>query len=208
MELKKRNENATNATPKKEQGENRNEELENISIGIERGSIAITRLNEAEERGRSAGGRRNVEASILLGTNAKTRAGETATSERYGWDDHKQAVKPQMGKGKFERFGLKAIADALRGSGVESARAGLSELVNSAVEVSGTVTKRVKRDGQCKLVIEPGASVPGFVVFADCWSDAEKVRARKIRKGSFVSVRGKFRTFGASAVCLSDCRLR
>jgi hypothetical protein len=93
LELKKRNENATNATPKKEQGENRNEELENISIGIERGSIAITRLNEAEERGRSAGGRRNVEASILLGTNAKTRAGETAASERYGWDDHKQAVK-------------------------------------------------------------------------------------------------------------------
>jgi hypothetical protein len=111
-----------------------------------------------------------------------------------------------MGKGTIERFGLKAIADALDGSDVATARKNLSQLVNSAVEVSGTVQKRVKRDGQCKLVIEPG-DVPGFVVFADCRSDAEKVRARKIRKGSPVAVRGKFQTFGASAVCLSDCRI-
>jgi hypothetical protein len=111
-----------------------------------------------------------------------------------------------MGKGTIERFGLKAIAGALDGSDVATARENLSKLVDSAVEVSGTVQKRVKRDGQCKLVIEPG-DVPGFVVFADCQPDAEKVRARKIRKGSVVSVRGKFQTFGASAVCLSDCRL-
>jgi hypothetical protein len=112
-----------------------------------------------------------------------------------------------MGKGTVERFGLKVIADALaRAADVESARENLSELVNSVVEVSGTVQKLVKRDGQCKLVIEPG-DVPGFVVFADCQPDAEKVRARKIRKGSSVSVRGKFETFGAAAVCLSDCRL-
>jgi hypothetical protein len=57
-------------------------------------------------------------------------------------------------------------------------------------------------------VIEPDASVSGFVVFADCRADAEKVRARKIRKGSSVSVRGKFSTFGAAAVCLVDCRLQ
>ncbi len=113
-----------------------------------------------------------------------------------------------MGKGKFKRFSLAAIADALDGSDVLTARDSLSQLVGAAVEVSGTVQKRVKRDGQCKLVIEPGASVPGFVVFADCWSDAEKVRARKIRKGSLVSVRGKFETFGALAVCLTDCRLQ
>jgi hypothetical protein len=112
-----------------------------------------------------------------------------------------------MGKGTVEKFGLKAIADALRGSDVQSARDSLSTVVGAVVEVSGTVRKRVKRDGQCKLVIEPG-DVPGFVVFADCWSDAETVRARKIRKGSFVSVRGKFHTFGASAVCLADCQLQ
>jgi hypothetical protein len=117
-----------------------------------------------------------------------------------------QNERGKMGKGTIERFGLKAIADALDGSDVATARENLSQLVNSAVEVSGTVQKRVKRDGQCKLVIEPG-DVPGFVVFADCLKDAEKVQARKIRKGTPVAVRGKFQSFGALAVCLSDCRL-
>jgi hypothetical protein len=112
-----------------------------------------------------------------------------------------------MGRGKIEKFGLKAIADALDGSDVSAARGSLSQLVGAVVEVSGKVLKRVKRDGQCKLVIEPGASVPGFVVFADCLKDAENFTKLHIRKGSLVSVRGKFQTFGASAVCLSDCRL-
>jgi hypothetical protein len=112
-----------------------------------------------------------------------------------------------MGKGTIEKFGLKAIADALRGSDVQSARDSLSAVVGAVVEVSGTVQKRVRREGECKLVIEPG-DVPGFVVFADCRADAETVTARKIRKGSFVSVRGKFHTFGASAVCLADCQLQ
>jgi hypothetical protein len=111
-----------------------------------------------------------------------------------------------MGKGKFERFSLATIADALRGSDVESARDSLSAVVGAVVEVSGTVQKRVKRDGQCKLVIEPG-DVPGFVVFADCLKDAENFTKLHFRKGSLVSVRGKFETFGAAAVCLSDCRL-
>jgi primosomal replication protein N len=113
-----------------------------------------------------------------------------------------------MGKGTVEKFGLKAIADAVRGSDVQTARESLSQLVGAAVEVSGKVQKRVKRDGQCKLVIEPGASVPGFVVFADCRTDAETVINSKIRKGSSVRVKGKLLTFGASAVCLSDCRLQ
>ncbi len=113
-----------------------------------------------------------------------------------------------MGRGKIEKFGLKAIADAVRGSDVQTARVALSELVGAVMEVSGKVQKRVKRDGQCKLVIEPGASVPGFVVFADCIADAETVINSKIRKGSSVRVKGKLLTFGASAVCLSDCRLQ
>jgi RPA family protein len=112
-----------------------------------------------------------------------------------------------MSKRTIERFGLKAIADALDGSDVATARDRLSQVVGAAVEVSGTVQKRVKRDGQCKLVIQLG-DVPGFVVFADCQPDAETVTNSKIRKGSLVSVRGKFQTFGAAAVCLSDCRLQ
>jgi len=111
-----------------------------------------------------------------------------------------------MGKGTVKKFGLKAIADALRGSDVQSARDSLSQLVGAVVEVSGTVQKVVKRDGQCKLIIEPG-DVPGFVVFADCTSDADTVRNSKIRKGSPVAVRGKFQSYGAAAVCLSDCQL-
>jgi hypothetical protein len=111
-----------------------------------------------------------------------------------------------MGKGKFERFSLAAIADALDGSDVATARDRLSAVVGAVLEVSGTVQKRVKRDGQCKLVIEPG-DVPGFVVFADCISDAENLTKLNIRKGSSVRVKGKFQTFGAAAVCLSECKL-
>jgi hypothetical protein len=110
-------------------------------------------------------------------------------------------------KGTIEKFGLRAIADALESSDVRSARVALSQLVGAVVEVSGKVQKRVKRDGQFKLVIEPG-DVPGFVVFADCLSDAENLTKLHIRRGSLVRVKGKLRTFGASAVCLSDCRLR
>jgi hypothetical protein len=112
-----------------------------------------------------------------------------------------------MGRGTVEKFGLRAIADALDGSDVATARSSLSQLVGAAVDISGKVRKRVKRDGQCKLVIEPG-DVPGFVVFADCGADADTVRNSKIRKGSSVSVRGKFSTFGAVAVCLVDCQLQ
>jgi hypothetical protein len=107
---------------------------------------------------------------------------------------------------KAQKFTLAAIVEAVNGSDVRAARENLSKLVNSVVEVSGKVQKRVRREGECKLVIEPDDE-SGFVVFADCRSDAETVSNSKIRKGSFVSVHGKFKTFGASAVCLSDCRL-
>ncbi len=111
-----------------------------------------------------------------------------------------------MKKLEIEKFGLQTIADAVRGSDVRLARVNLSQLVGAVMDVSGKVQKVVKRDGQCKLVIESG-DVPGFVVFADCLSDAETVIGRKIRKGSNVSITGRLETFGASAVCLSDCRL-
>ncbi len=79
-------------------------------------------------------------------------------------------------------------------------------VVGAVLDIAGKVQKVVKRDGQCKLIIEPG-DAPGFVVFADCTSDADTVRNSKIRKGSSVTVRGKFQSYGAAAVCLSDCRL-
>ncbi len=112
-----------------------------------------------------------------------------------------------MGRGKIEKFGVKAVADALDVSDVVKARVALSPLIGAVVEVSGKVQKRVRREGECKLVIEPDASVPGFVVFADCLTDAENLTKLDVRKGSFVSVRGKFQSFGWAAVCLSECRL-
>jgi hypothetical protein len=112
-----------------------------------------------------------------------------------------------MGKCKVEKFSLTTIKDLLSKSDLDAVRLNLSQLVGAAVDVSGKVLKCAKREGICRLVIEPGASVPGFVVFADCLADLEKVKARKIRKGSLVRVKGKFQSFGASAVCLSECRL-
>ena len=113
-----------------------------------------------------------------------------------------------MKKPKLEKFGLAAIQTVLTNADIETARKSLAFAVGAAVDVSGKVQKLVKREGQCKLVIEPGEVVPGFVVFADCRTDEKAVISRKIRKGSFVSIRGKFQTFGASAVCLSGCRLK
>ncbi len=112
-----------------------------------------------------------------------------------------------MKKGTLEKFSVNAIKAAVNDSDLQSARNSLVFAVGSSVEVSGKVQKRVKRNGQCKLVIQPG-DAPGFVVFADCLSDAESVIRRKVRKGSSVRVKGKLQSFGASAVCLSDCRLR
>jgi len=79
-------------------------------------------------------------------------------------------------------------------------------VVGAVLDVAGKVQKVVKRDGVCKLIIEPG-NAPGFVVFADCPGELENLSKLNIRKGSLVSVRGKFQSFGALAVCLSDCRL-
>lgn len=112
-----------------------------------------------------------------------------------------------MKKIEIEKFTLQTIAGAVRGSDVESVRSLLSFAVGALLDVSGRVVKVVKRDGQMKLVIEPGELL-GFVVFADCGTDAEAVISRKIRKGSAVSVKGNLQSFGWSAACLTDCRLQ
>ena len=90
---------------------------------------------------------------------------------------------------------------------MRSARIALSQLVGAVLEVSGTVQKRVESEDQRKSVIQPDEG-SGFGVLADCLSDAEIVMNSKIRKGSSVRVKGKFQTFGASAVNLSGCRLQ
>jgi primosomal replication protein N len=111
-----------------------------------------------------------------------------------------------VGNIKLEKLSLRTIADEVKRFGSAMAHLEYSFALGSRLEVSGTVQKVVKRDGQCKLVIEPD-SVSGFVVFADCLSDAENIRNHKIRKGSSVAIQGKLISFGARAACLSDCKL-
>jgi hypothetical protein len=112
-----------------------------------------------------------------------------------------------MEKTTLEKFSVSAIADQIGAVGVESARSALAFALGSFLDVGGKVQKVVKREGQCRLVIESN-TVPGFVIFADCTSDAETVRNSKIRKGSVASVRGRLHSFGGRAVCLGDCRLQ
>jgi hypothetical protein len=110
-----------------------------------------------------------------------------------------------MSKPKLKRFGLASIQKVLSDSDIETARKSLAFAVGASVDVSGVVLKRIKRPEQCKLVIAPDNVQ--LTVFADCASDVETVISRKIRKNSKVSITGRLQTFGASAACLSDCRL-
>ncbi len=112
-----------------------------------------------------------------------------------------------MRKGSIEKFSLTTIENLLSKSDLDAVRLRLSSVVGLAVlKVSGKVKKCAKRDGVCRLVIEPDG-VCRLVVLADCLSDVKKVIARKVRKGSLVTVRGKFQSAGSLMVCLSDCRL-
>jgi high-affinity nickel permease len=112
-----------------------------------------------------------------------------------------------MKKPQTQTFGLTAIQTVLsNATDLQTARQSLAFAVGATVGVSGVVLKRVKRNEQCKLVIAPDNVQ--LTVFADCLIDAENIIKRKTRKRSNVSIIGTFQSFGASAVCLSDCRLQ
>jgi len=111
-----------------------------------------------------------------------------------------------MSKPKIETFGLTAIQTVLsNATDLQTARQSLAFAIGASVDVSGVVLKRVKRSGECKLVIAPDNVQ--LTVFADCQGDEETVITRKIRKRSNVSIIGKLQSFGNQSVCLSDCRI-
>jgi DNA-binding GntR family transcriptional regulator len=110
-----------------------------------------------------------------------------------------------MKKPKIKTFGLTAIQTVLTNSDIQTARNSLAFAIGATVGASGIVQKVVKRNDQYKLVIQPDNVQ--LTVFADCLIDAENIIKRKIRKRSNVSITGTFQSFGASAVCLSECRL-
>jgi hypothetical protein len=111
-----------------------------------------------------------------------------------------------MSKPKIETFGLTAIQTVMQNTDVETARNSLAFAVGATVSASGVVVKRVKRSGECKLVIQPDSAT--MQVIADCKSDERRVISRKIRKRTNVSIVGKLQSFGNESVCLADCRLR
>jgi DNA-binding GntR family transcriptional regulator len=107
---------------------------------------------------------------------------------------------------KIQTFGLTAIQTVLsNATDLQTARDSLAFAIGATVGASGVVLKRVKRNEQCKLVIAPDNVQ--LTVFADIKADEQTVITRKIRKNSKVSITGKLQTFGASAVCLSNCHL-
>ncbi len=111
-----------------------------------------------------------------------------------------------MSKPKTERFGLTAIQTVLsNATDLQTARKSLAFAVGASMDVSGVVLKRVKRSGECKLVINPDNAA--IQVIADCLIDAENVISRKIRKKSKVSITGRLQSFGYQSVCLSSCHL-
>jgi hypothetical protein len=110
-----------------------------------------------------------------------------------------------MRKSKIETFGLTAIQTSVSNSDIETVRTALCFAAGANMTITGKVEKRVKRDEQCKLLINPDNAT--MRVIADCKGDENAIISRKIRKGSRVSVCGKLQSFGASAVCLSECRL-
>ncbi len=107
-----------------------------------------------------------------------------------------------MRKPRIEKFSLQTITRALSQTDLESARESLAFAIGASLEISGKVLKFVKRDELCRLVIEAGENLD-LTVFADF----KRAQKKKMRKGSAVMIRGKFQSFGASAVCLIDCRL-
>ncbi len=111
-----------------------------------------------------------------------------------------------MRKPKIDTIGVGTIQTSVTRSGIETARKSLAFAVGASVDVSGVVLKRVKRSGECKLIINLDNAA--MQIIADCLIDAENVISRKIRKKSRVSITGKLQTFGYQSVCLSDCRLR
>jgi hypothetical protein len=110
-----------------------------------------------------------------------------------------------MKQKKIETIGLATIQTSVTRSDIETARQSLAFAIGASVDVSGVVLKRVKRSGECKLIINPDNAA--MQIIADCKGDEETVITRKIRKRAKVSITGKLQSFGNQSVCLADCHL-
>ncbi len=110
-----------------------------------------------------------------------------------------------MKNDKIETISLSRIQTTLTRSDVQTARAALSFALGATMTISGKVEKRVKREGLCRLVVNPDSAT--MRVIADCKGDEASVISRGIRKGSNVTIHGNLQSFGNHSVCLADCRM-
>jgi hypothetical protein len=110
-----------------------------------------------------------------------------------------------MKQKKIETISLSRIQTSVTRSDIETARQSLAFAIGASVDVSGVVLKRVKRSGECKLIINPDNAA--MQIIADCNADEASIIGRKIRKRSNVSITGKLLSFGNQSVCLADCHL-
>jgi hypothetical protein len=110
-----------------------------------------------------------------------------------------------MEKQKIKTISLSKIQTSVTRSDIETARQSLAFAIGAFVDVSGVVLKRVKRSGECKLIINPDNAA--MQIIADCKADEASIIGRKIRKRAKVSIIGKLQSFGNQSVCLSNCHL-
>lgn len=105
---------------------------------------------------------------------------------------------------------LSEIITALDTLPLSAAREALYESKDAVLFLSATVLKVARRDGlklHLQVNTEPSSRrMEAHAVFTD-EKEIEKVKELKIKKGSHVSISGKFQTCGDSAICLTDCRI-
>lgn len=107
-----------------------------------------------------------------------------------------------------KRLALGAVAEAFSPNDLAEARAQLAKHDGAEVMLSGTVAKKMTRHEHLKLFIKPNeGKLMVFAEFSD-EGEAEKIKQAKIRKGSGVSLTGRFSSAGYFAVCLTACRFR
>lgn len=107
---------------------------------------------------------------------------------------------------------LPEIIETLGNYNLAEARARLSQLTGASLSIEGKVEKVSKRSDAVKLFVSPNReSEPErrMMIFAEFTREAQQVKVveAKIRKGSPVSISGRFQTVGDSAVTMYDCLL-
>jgi len=111
-----------------------------------------------------------------------------------------------MNKPKTKRtITLDAITKAFAERSVSDARAILYDRIGAALSVAATVEKTIRRDGSLKLLLRNS----NYLIFADFndLREQNKVKARKVKKGSKVAITGDFRTAGYCALTMNNARL-